>query len=246
MSNPAPVLSELVSLLNIKGFGTMPPAHVEDDVEKLAALQPSLVGWCEGGWIDRYVRSIWEHMPPGDGPGPDWSHSFVPGNSAGLSYDQDIWQPVDSADYLLLHPAKKGVSDERHYLAQDLRHRGSGQLVRGIVAHYAPKRGGLGVALQREGNRVLRGELQRTLRRGVPVILMGDFNQRGKPLGADVAGRPLRHCSGDKGGGIDKIICVAPDGYDFVLAKAERRVVKGFHSDHDAVLTRPLLQRVPR
>lgn len=225
-----------VATVNLKALGLMSRDHVYRDTRTVAGLRRTIIGWQEAGWIDRYVRSIWRLMPPNapEHPGPDWQHSFIPGESCGISVDTNEWQPIDSADRLLLHPGKRGVCEDRYYLAQDLRHRDSGTLVRVIVAHYAPKRGGLGKSLQKIGNASLIREIGRTLDRGVPAIVLADFNQRGKPLGGNVDGRLVKQSSGKKGRGIDKIVCVAPAGHQFVLPSQGYDVVP-LHSDHDAV-----------
>lgn len=243
MPTPAPkktqIFAEIFADCNLKALGLMRQPYVESDIQSVKRLNASAIGWQELGWPDRYVRALWRLMPPTDRPGhPDWSHSFVPGESCGISYDQNIWQPVDSADRLLLHGAKRGVTDERHYLAQDFRHIASRVIVRIIVGHWAPKRDGEGVSLQREGNATMISEIKRTIRRGVPVILLMDGNQTGHPLGREIDGQPVRQKSGIVGGGIDKIVCVAPEGYDFVLPKSGFDIEKGLNSDHDAIAQR--------
>lgn len=239
----SPVLALVAATINLRAVPTMRQAKVVADVDKAADLGASVIFWEEAGWQDRYKEAIADRMPFGDPAIPKgWNHRWFPGNSTGISFDRSIWQALSGAKKFLLHAAVPGVSDDRWMVLQALRHRATKQTVWFLAFHHAPKRAGLGLRAQRRGNDTLRYLIEGALKRGVPVVAGGDANQAGQFLGTEIAGCKVTYRSGEKGGGIDKLIYVAPTGFSWTVTKPT--IIGGVNSDHAPVRASAVLHRV--
>lgn len=230
--------SRFITTFNMKGFLPMVRNAYDSDINRVEPLG-SLIFWQEAGWLRWVRRMIRNRMPYTHEVGKHhWGHHF-PGGSTGISFDWRHWRPVYRGR-TLLHDRVWGVCDRRYIAEIGARETSTNQKVGIGSAHWSPKRGGRGRRAQEAGNIRARVWIRRQIRKNQPCILAGDANQTGAFLGEEVAGKKLQYVQGDVGGGIDFLIFVDSDDFEWEIVR--RRVFHGFNSDHEPVRARVRLK----
>ncbi len=223
--------------INIKSNPVMPQAKVIADVKK-ASKQGDLIGWQEIGPA-RYFDAIKEL-------GPEWGH-YMPKDGKlripiPISWKKSEFTLVDSG-FQRTHNGLAKVSPHRYITWVKLKHKETGQEVVRINTHlvsgaWNAKKQATDPWRQAKWNihmKKLDAMVERFQKQGLNVIVGGDFNRDSyKVLGNDVKYDNNLHVGTHGKSTLDYVMHVQ----DKDIATKGSKVVKGFHSDHDAVVVK--------
>jgi|SRR3954454_982208 hypothetical protein len=218
--------------LNVQANPPMPQAQVVDDVQRAAALS-GCIGWQEIK-LERYRQAIRDIGPP-------WHHIFGPGELA-LSFRGGEFELIERG-FLQATNGRAHITPNRYVSWAIMHHKPSGHRVVRFNTHaisgaWTPHPVPEKAFRRREWHHhmnVLADAVRLMADSGHPVIVGGDINRSGfEFLGDLVIYDNDFDVPTHREGTID-YLCHRHGGG----VRAERRgheVVKGFHSDHDAVL----------
>ncbi|MBX5480643.1 MAG: peptidoglycan-binding protein [Myxococcaceae bacterium] len=222
--------------INVKNNPVMSQARVVHDV-KLAAKQGSLIGWNEIG-PKRYFDAI-------KNLGPEWGH-YMPHDGKlripnPISWKKSEWKLLDSGFEKTHHGLAK-VSPNRYITWVKLKNKDTGKVIIRMNTHLVsgawskPKpTTAWRRAMWNKHMKKLSALVQKFEKQGYPVIIGGDFNRDSyKVLGNQVAYDNDLFVGTHGKSTLDYLMHTR--GHD--IRKDRAKVVRGFESDHDAVVVK--------
>lgn len=217
---------------NIKGFGPMTQDKVLKCLEQIARRNPDMVG-CQEMWLRRYKQGLRQVFPTYRHYTP-WFSKYR-GMSETLSLKPGN-RPLGVKRLRQLHPAVPGEVDARQILIwpcvkQEVK-------VLYVNLHMLPDRvQGDDGPYYRQGIAELRKVMTAWRRRGFNIVITGDFNEGGKPLGDLFEKSRIIYATHVP----DHVIAIPAPGYRARCTGIE--ILKN-PSDHDAVVATMMFEEI--